>query len=300
MRIASWWTARSPMLRAALLMLLGAGCVALQVSAVRFAIGTLHAFEIALFRNLIGFLVILPFLGRLGPSALRTRQPFRLITSSLGLYGAMICWFLAVAEIPLAEAMALSFTKPLFATLGAALILGELVRSRRWTAVVVGFAGVLVVLRPGADAISPYALLMLLSALLLAGVALQVKHMTKTESATTIVLYQSIFITLISLPLALLYWRTPTMTDMLLLLVIGTIGTVKELTTTRALALVDASVVVAFEFLRLPLTALAAYIFFAEIPTIWIWTGGAVIFGATAYIAHREMHETSRTTAPEA
>ncbi|MEM7021253.1 MAG: DMT family transporter [Pseudomonadota bacterium] len=138
---------------------------------------------------------------------------------------------------------------------------------------------------------------MLLSALVLAGVALQVKRLTATESATTIVLYQSLFITLMSVPLAALYWQTPTAEGVVLLLIIGGFGTVKELCTTRAFALVDASVVIPFEFLRLPLTALAAYLFFLEVPTIWTWLGGTVIFGSTLYITHREAQAASRKRA---
>jgi drug/metabolite transporter (DMT)-like permease len=292
-RIARWWGGLSPLVRAALLMLLGSGCVAVQLSAIRIAAASLHPFEIALFRNLVGFLVILPFLGSLGLHTLRTRQPWRLALTSVGLLVSMVLFFVAVAELPLAEVMALSFTKPLFATLGAALLLREAVRARRWVAVLVGFLGVLIVLKPGAEAVSPYAAMVLLSALVLAGVALLIKRLTATESATTIVLYQAVFMTAMSVPLALLYWRTPGLAELPFLVVIGTLGTVSWLCMTRAFALVDASVVMPFEFARLPLTALAAYLLFAEVPTVWTWLGGAVIFGSTAYITHREIRATA-------
>src|SRR5919106_6955543 len=181
MRALRWWNALSPLVRAALLMLLGSSCVAVQLSAIRIASATLHPFEIALFRNLVGLLVILPFLGRLGLHTLRTRQPWRLALTSVGLLISMVLFFVAVAELPLAEVMALSFTKPLFATLGAALLLHEAVRARRWVAVLVGFCGVLIVLRPGTQAVSLYAVLVLASALVLAGVTLVIKRLTATE-----------------------------------------------------------------------------------------------------------------------
>jgi drug/metabolite transporter (DMT)-like permease len=202
---------------------------------------------------------------------------------------SMVLFFIAVAELPLAEAMALSFTKPLFATVGAAVLLREAVRARRWVAVLVGFLGVLIVLKPGAETVSPYAVLVLISALVLAGVALLIKRLTATESATTIVLYQAVFMTAMAVPLALLYWRTPGPAEVPFLVIIGALGTVSWLCMTRAFALVDASVVMPFEFARLPLTALAAYLLFGEVPTIWTWLGGAVIFGSTAYITHREI-----------
>jgi len=289
MRALRWWGELSPLVRAALLMLLGSSCVAVQLSAIRIASATLHPFEIALFRSLVGFLVILPFLGRLGLHTLRIRQPGRLALTSVGVLVSMILFFMAVAEMPLAEVMALSFTKPLFATLGAAVLLHEAVRARRWAAVLVGFLGVLIVLRPGTQTVSLYAVLVLFSALVLATVALLVKRLTETESATTIVLYQAVFMTALSVPLALLYWRTPGLAEAPLLVVIGALGTVSWLCMTRAFALVDASIVMPFEFARLPLTALAAYLLFAEVPTLWTWLGGAVIFGSTAYITHREI-----------
>lgn len=297
MRAARWWTGLSPTLRAALLMLLGGSAVAVQLSAIRVATATLHPFEITLFRNLIGFLVIIPFLGGIGLHTLRINQPGRLILSSVGMLTAMVCFFMAIAEIPLAEVMALSFTKPLFATLGAALLLGEAVRARRWTAVLVGFAGVMVVLRPGVEAVSPYAAMILFSALLLAGVTLTIKHLSATERATTIVFYQAVFMTLLSVPLALIYWRTPTLAEIPVLILIGGLGTVSWLCVTRAFALVDASLVMPFEFARLPLTALAAYLMFAEVPTIWTWLGGIVIFGSTAYITQRELKAASERRA---
>jgi drug/metabolite transporter (DMT)-like permease len=287
--LARWWNALSPLVRAALLMLLGSSCVAVQLSAIRIASATLHPFEIALFRNLVGFLVILPFLGRLGLHTLRTGQPWRLAVTSIGLLVSMVLFFMAVAELPLAEVMALSFTKPLFATLGAALLLHEAVRARRWVAVLAGFCGVLTVLRPGTEAVSPYAVMILLSALVLAGVTLLIKRLTDSESATTIVLYQAVFMTAMSVPLALVYWRTPGLAELRFLAVIGALGTVSWLCMTRAFALVEASVVMPFEFARLPLTALVAWLLFGEVPTVWTWLGGAVIFGSTAYITHREI-----------
>ncbi|HEX5080208.1 MAG TPA: DMT family transporter, partial [Geminicoccaceae bacterium] len=297
MRVALWWRGLSPVMRAALLMLLGSSCVAAQWSGIRIASASLHTFEVVLFRNLIGFLVILPFLGRLGLHTLRTREPGRLALTSLGLLAAMLCFFVAVAEMPLAEAMALSFTKPLFATLGAALLLREVVRARRWSAVLVGFLGVLIVLRPGTQTISVFAVLLLLSSLLTAGVTLLIKRLAATESATTIVLYQALFMTALSLPLALLHWRMPTLAELPALIVVGALGTVSWLCVTRAFALVDASVVMPFEFARLPLTALAGYLLFAEVPTLWTWLGGAVIFASTVYITHREITASASTRA---
>jgi drug/metabolite transporter (DMT)-like permease len=103
------------------------------------------------------------------------------------------------------------------------------------------------------------------------------------------VLYQAVFMTAMSVPLALVYWHTPGVAELPFLAVIGALGTVSWLCMTRAFALVDASLVMPFEFARLPLTALVAWLLFAEVPTVWTWLGGVVIFGSTAYITHREI-----------
>lgn len=278
----------SPPVRAALLMLLANLAVASMTAGIRVAASELHPFEIAFFRNLFGFAFVLPFLLRVGFGTLRAQAPGLLLLSSAGHLVAMLGYFLAVAYLPLAELTALAFTRPLFATIGAALVLHEVVRGRRWSAIVIGFFGVLLVLRPGAAALSPYAGLVLLSALASAAVVLLVKRLTARDSSTTIVLYQTLLLTVLSLPPALWFWHTPSPESLLLVALIGALGTIAWLCFTRAFALADASAVMPYEFLKLPLTALLAYLMFAEVPSIWTWLGGAVIFGASIYIAQRE------------
>jgi drug/metabolite transporter (DMT)-like permease len=277
-----------PAIEAALLMVLGAACVALQNGMIRIVSAELHTFEVVFFRNLFGLAAMLPFLGGVGLGMFRTRHPGQMLLMSVWHLLGMIGFFLAIAYLPLAEVIALAFSKPLFATLGAALILREVVRARRWSAVALGFAGVLIVLQPGAQAISPYAMLVLLGALMGAITSLMIKRLTATEAISTIVWYQALFATMLALPLCLLQWRMPDPVGWLLLIAIGALGTVAWLTATRAFFLIDASAVVPFEFLRLPFAALVAYLWFAEVPSVWTWLGGALIFGTSIYIAQRE------------
>jgi drug/metabolite transporter (DMT)-like permease len=278
----------SPIVQAALLMILGAICVAIQNGMIRVVSGEVHAFEVVFFRNVFGLFAMLPFMGGLKLDMFRARSPGRLLMMSVGHVAGMICYFAAIAYLPLAEVVALAFSKPLFATVGAALVLHEVVRARRWTAVGLGLVGVLIVLRPGAEAISPFAALVLLGALLAAAVTLMIKHLTATERVSTIVWYQALFATLLSLPLCLLHWRTPDLAGWLLLIAIGGFGTLSWLALTKSVHLADASAVVPFEFLRLPFAALVAYLWFGEVPSVWTWLGGGLIFGATIYIAERE------------
>ena len=286
-----------PIVQAALLMVGGAACVAVQNGLIRIVSAEIHTFEIVFFRNLFGLLALLPVMGGVGLALLRTSRPGRMLVMSASHLAGMICYFMAIAYLPLAEVIALGFSKPLFVTLGAALVLGEVVRARRWSAVAVGFLGVMIVLRPGAQAISPYALLILGGTVLGAAVTLMIKRLTATERIATIVWYQALISTVFALPLCLLHWRMPDPLGWLMLIAIGALGTLSWLAMTRSIFLVDASAVVPFEFLRLPFAALVAYLWVAEVPSVWTWVGGALIFGTSIYIAQREARLTrSQTT----
>lgn len=276
------------MIQAAILMIAGALLVATQNALIRVTSADIHTFEIVFFRNLFGLAAMLPLLARSGPSMLRVRHPGGLLLMSLCHLAGMVCYFLAIAYLPLADVIALSFSKPLFVTLGAALILGEVVRARRWSAVLLGLLGVIIVLRPGAAVISPYALVVLAGTVMGAATSLMIKRLTERESVSAIVWYQALFATTLSLPLCLLHWRMPDTTEWSLLIAIGALGTLSWLSATRALVLIDASAAAPFEFLRLPFAALIAFIMFAEIPKLTTWLGGAVIFAAAIYIARRE------------
>ncbi len=286
--LAKAFRALPPIVQAALLMVFGALCVAVQNGMIRVLSGEIHSFEIVFFRNAFGLLAMLPFMGGLRLDLFRARRPGLLLLMSCVFVTSMGCYFAAIAYLPLAEVVALAFSKPLFATVGAAMVLHEVVRARRWSAVGLGLVGVLIVLRPGAQAISPFAGLVLFGALLAAATTLMIKHLTGTERVATIVWYQALFAMLLSLPLCLLHWRTPDLAGWFLLVGVGGLGTLAWLTLTESVHLADASAVVPFEFLRLPFAALVAYVWFGEVPSVWTWLGGGLIFGSTIYIAHRE------------
>lgn len=283
-----------PIIQAAILMIVGASFVATQNAMIRVTSAEIHTFEIVFFRNLFGLAAMLPFLVRTGPSMMRVSHPGGLLLMSVCHLASMVCYFLAIAYLPLADVIALSFSKPLFVTLGAAVILAEVVKARRWSAVLLGFLGVLIVLRPGADVISPYAMVVLTGTVVGAATGLMIKRLTGQESVSAIVWYQALFASMLSLPLCLLHWRMPDMTEWSLLIAIGVLGTLSWLTATRALSLIDASAAAPFEFLRLPFAALIAYFLFAEVPKLTTWLGGAVIFAAAIYIARREAKAASR------
>jgi len=278
---------RAP-LKATLLMLGAMGFFAAMSAFIRLAAEELHPLEVVFFRNFLALLMMLPWLMRRGLGGLKTQR--------LGLYSlralvnifGMAAGFTALTLIPLAEATALSFTAPLFATIGAVLVLGEVIRRRRIAALIIGFAGTLIVLRPGVEAISLGAMLALINALSISITTLIVKMLTRSEGPEAIVTYMALLMSPLSLLPALFVWQTPSWTALGWMVLLAGAGTLGHLLFTRAFALAEVSQIQPLEFVRLPMVAVVAYMLFAEVPTVWTWLGGSVIFAATAYITHRE------------
>ncbi len=252
--------------------------------------GGLHPFEIAFFRNFFGLLVLLPVLLRARLATLRTEH-FGLHAWRSGLQSmAMLMFFTALTLSPLADISALSFLAPLFATVGAALLLGEIVRLRRWSALAIGFAGAMVVLGPGFQEISPGLLLVVVSSAIWGATMLIIKKLGNTDSSLTITAYMALLMTPITLVPALFVWRGPTLLELAGLAVLAALGTVGHLAMAQSFKEADASAVLPLEFTRLIWAALFGFWLFAEVPGLRTWIGGAMIFAAVTYIAYREAH----------
>ncbi|WP_207485918.1 DMT family transporter [Arenibaculum pallidiluteum] len=273
---------------AALWMVLATSAFSVVNLLIQVAARDLHPFQIAFFRSAFGLAVMLPWVWRMGISGLRTEKLGLYATRSLTGVAAMLSSFLAVSLLPLAEAVALGFTQPLFTTIGAALVLGEVVRARRWTAVAVGFVGVLVILRPSTDAISWPALIMLVSAGFAAASALQVKALSRTEPAVAMVTYMSLLMTPMTLAPALFVWQWPEPGTWAVVVVLGAIASLGQIGISRAMALGEASQVMPIDYLKLPISALLGWLAFGQVVDAWSWLGAAVIAGSTLYVLHRE------------
>jgi drug/metabolite transporter (DMT)-like permease len=274
-------------IKATLLMLGVALLWAIATPITREAAAELPAFQIVFIRNIISALLLLPTILRDG-GGLWTRHVGRHLVNSAGQVVAMTAWIAGVALAPLNEATALSFSSPLFATAGAALFLGEKVRIRRWSATLLGFAGVLVVLRPGFIEPNFGLGFVLASAASFSIVALNMKTLSKTESGERIVFFMSLFLIPMSLPGALLFWQPMTLAGFGWITAIAVIGVVSHVMLARALALADASAVLPIDFTRLIFTAILAYWLYDEMSDIWTWAGAALIFASAVYIAQRE------------
>jgi drug/metabolite transporter (DMT)-like permease len=259
-----------------------------MIGIIRHLADELPPLQIVFFRNFFGFAFMLPWIVMSGWTAMRTvNHRLYLGRSLIGLL-SMFCWFTGVALMPLNESTALAFTAPLFTTVAAVLVLGEIVRVRRWTATAVGFLGAMVILRPGFEDLTwPQALI--LGSAAFAGVnAILIKQLTRTESPNAIVTYMTLYILPFSLAAALLVWVPPPLHSWPWLVALGLFATLGHQALTRAFFCMDASAVTALDFVRLPFVALIAWFGFMEAPDGWTWFGAAIIVGASAYIAHRE------------
>lgn len=281
-------TGLPPDIRGALWMIAAAACFAGMAGGIRVVASHLHPFEIAFFRSFFGLVWMLPWILRVGVRALRTRKLGLYILRSVTSGGSMLAQFTAVAFMPLADAIALNFTYPLFAIIAAALMLGERVGRARWIATGIGFLGVIVIVRPGFQALTWIYFLPLLAAAFSAWSTVSIKQLSVTESANAIVTYMTLLMTPMLLVPALFVWTTPDLEALLWLLMIGAFGTLGHLTLTRAFAVTEASAVTPFDFFRLPFVAAVGFLAFGEIPDIWTWLGAGVIVAAAVRLARRD------------
>jgi len=286
--------------RAALLMLGSTGFFAVMVIAIRLASESLHTFEVAFFRSFFGLVAALPLLLKHGPGLLRTRQlPRYAVRCILGTL-SMFCGFWAIGHLPLAQAVSLSYSSPLFVTVFAVFWLGEQVRARRWSAVVLGFVGVLVIVRPGTEGFSAGTLVAVSAAVISAIVAIQIKQLSHTEPADRIVILTTLFWVPLSLGPALAVWEWPQGITWVWVVAAGILGTAGHMLWTRALKIGDVSALQPISFMQLPIVAVLAFFLFNEGVDRWTVLGAAIILGANGYIAHREAQLARRaaTTAP--
>ncbi|MDF1586602.1 DMT family transporter [Marinimicrococcus flavescens] len=248
----------------------------------------LHSFEVSFFRAFFGFVLLLPLILRAGPGVWRTsRLHLHITRGTVGSLG-LLFGFYAVTHMPLAEATALGFTKPLFQVLLAAFALREVVRMRRWVATAVGFLGVLVMLRPDTGNLELAALAGLAGALCGATVSVTLRHMVRLERELTILAWLGVVGTVVTGLPALFVWQTPTPGELGLLLCMAAVGTVSQVCLMRGFRVGEASAMAPIDYSRLPLSAFYGVILFAEWLDPLAILGAAIIAGSTLYIARRE------------
>jgi len=255
---------------------------------IRHLSASVDVYTITFMRNLFGLLAVLPLVLRNGTRSLQTKNlPLHLLRGVSGIL-AMVLWFTALARVEIATATALSFSAAIFGTIAAVLILHERVRARRIAAIVAGFIGVMIVLRPAGDSFNPSALLVLVSSLFWGFNLVIVKTLSNTERSASIVAWSGITLTVLSLPLFIMFGKIPSGSELMLLVFVGVLGTLGHLCMTTALSMADATAVMSLDFLRLLWTVIIGIVFFAEYVDAMTLLGAVVIFSSSLYIIFRE------------
>ena len=286
--IQSWFKSLPATIRGGIWMILAGLFFTFIGVMIRMANKEVHVLEIVFFRYFISLIIMVPWMARRGLNGLKGKNLYILFARSVSSYIGAILWFASMIYLPLAEATALGYTAPLFATLGAVLFLDEVVGNRRWWALAVGFIGTLIILRPGIDTITLPALYAIGGAIFIANSVLLVKILNRTESAETIVLYMGIFSTPLSFGVAIFFWKTPSFGTLFWLIGIGVFSTLAHLAYTRSFAIADASAVLPYDYIRILMVAAVGFGIYGEIPDIWTWAGTIVIISSALYIARRE------------
>jgi drug/metabolite transporter (DMT)-like permease len=255
---------------------------------VRHVSAEVHPFEIAFFRFFFGFIVLLPVLMRTGLAPLRTKRlGMHLIRVALGAV-ATLAMFYALSVTPLAQVAALGFTMPIFATVLAIIIFRDVVGIRRWSAIVVGFLGTYVILRPGSGTIELGALLVLGASVLYGISVIVIKSLTRTDSPLTLTAFQICMMSPVLLIPALFVWEWPTWSQLVWLVAIGVVAVFSVMSFAMAMKEADTVSVMSLNFLQLLWASVIGFAFFAEIPDLFTWIGGTMIVASTTYIAYRE------------
>ena len=244
--------------------------------------------QIVFLRNASALTLLLPLLAWRGVTLLRS--------SAMRLYGvrvvislvSMTSWFYAISLIPMGEITAIGFLSPLFGTLGAVLFLGEKVRLRRLTALLVGFAGAMIILRPGASSLGLGQGLALVSAISGGVIGVLLKHLTTEDDPDKIVFLTTAMMTPMSLLPALFVWRMPGLDVAPWVAMLAVTGVLGHLCLMRGYRAAEASLVMTFEFSRLPFVVAVGYFMFGELIDKWTWIGAAIVFASAVYITQRE------------
>jgi drug/metabolite transporter (DMT)-like permease len=246
-------------------------------------------YEAQFLRYLCGLIIMLPLLWRDGFAAYKPvdikGQFWRGGVHTVGL----ILWFTALPKIPMADITAIGFTGPIFIMLGAAWFLGEPMRRDRWIAALIGFAGVMVVVLPNLQGSGGwYNLVMLAASPVFAASFLITKALTRYEKPGVIVLWQSITVSVFSIPMAMMHWQNPTLLQWVAFFAAGVLGTAGHYSLTRAFHTADISATQSLRFLDLVWASLMGWLVFSDVPSQSTLLGALVILLSTVWIARRE------------
>ncbi len=260
--------------------------------------GDLHPIIICFYRCLMGLIIITPFVARNNFKALQTDnmrlQIFRALINII----SMICWFSAIGMMHFEKATALGFTTPLFTTVLAVLILGEVIRFHRTAALLLGFVGILIIIRPGYMPFEFGTILMLIASFSFSFVLIFVKKLSATDSSLTIIFYHLLYMTPAFFILSFFYWESINFNQLIIFILMGASGLLSHWCLAQAFKMSDTTFVMPLQFTKLIWASLIGLFIFSEQPDIWTWVGGVIIFFSVVYITYREAFKKKGTLKP--
>lgn len=292
--VSEAWLRLPPNLRGILWVLLGTLSFAVNDLLVKTLGKTMSPFQLAFFRYALGFAIMLPVFYRMGLSELRTSRPGIHIARLLIACTAQVGVYTAVVYLPLADATALAFSRILFTTVVAVIVLREVVSGSRWSATVAGFVGVVVMVRPGGY-IDPVVFIAIGAACTFAVANIMIRMMSTTESPNRILFYYQAGGLLVFVGPAIWFWQTPA--DFMAWLMCAGIGLLTALGMIgfiRGFAVGEASVIGPTEYVRLIFAAAFGFFLFSEVPDVWTIVGALIIVGSTSFIAQGEARRKGR------
>jgi drug/metabolite transporter (DMT)-like permease len=269
----------------------------LMMALARVLSGDIDMLVIVFWRAVFGIMFMLPWLARNGLGVMRTGKIKGHMLRTVMAYGGMLCMFYAATMMPLADITSIAFARPILASMLAIMILGEPMLARRWGATAAGLIGALIIIRPGFIEFNAGIWVVTGAVVINSGFAVMAKYLLRTDAPDTTAMYMTVFLTPLALVPALFVWQWPTLEQFMWLLLFGALGMASQRSLVRAYHAADATLVLSFDFLKLPLAAFIGFVLFSELPDFWVWVGGSVICASAVYITRRESRLGSGTGA---
>ncbi|MEM9063727.1 MAG: DMT family transporter [Pseudomonadota bacterium] len=284
-----WWDGLSSNIRGGLLFILGSLMFTIMIALIKMAGERLHVTEILFFRQLTMTAIAAPVIIAGWPQSVHSARPKLQVLRVIMAFLAMTLGFLAFIKLTMAEATVIAFSKTFFTTILAIIFLGEIVRAPRWIALVLGFIGVGVIVWPDEQfGLNVWHIMSIASAVCVSVVMIIIRILARLDKPVTILTYQAVGVGVLMIPPTIWFWKTPTMTEWLLLFAIGVISAIAQYLNILSFKHGEASALAPLEYTRLIFATLLGLWLFAEWPEQQVWVGAAIIVGAAVYMMHRE------------
>ena len=274
--------------KGALILMIAAFGFALMAALIKLAGSRLPVTQILFVRQIGMVIMLLPVLVTHFPDVVRTQRFDLQLTRVLFALIAMLCGFTAIIHMPLAEATALGFAKSFFVTIFAVIVLKETVGVYRWSAVAIGFIGVLIMLRPGTDSFSIYGLMAVIGAASAGFVMVIIRLLSRSDSPNTILMFQAVGVAIVMIVPAILNWVPPTPREWAILAAIGFVSFFAQKANIYAFKFGEASMLASLDYVRLIYATLFGWLLFSQLPGVATWVGAGIIVLASIYTVHRE------------